>query len=68
MVDAKGAAIPAGFASVVDAAGSAEEIQRELAEQNAGLPGERRMDFRIGINLAGVRWRWFEAKCYEEAS
>ena len=54
VVDAKGDAILAEFASVVDAVGSAVEIQRELAEKNAGLPNDRRMDFRIGINLGDV--------------
>ena len=54
VVDAKGDAILAEFASVVDAVNSAVEIQRELAERNAELPGDRRMDFRIGINLGDV--------------
>ena len=54
VVDAKGDAILAEFASVVDAVSSAVEIQRELAEQNAELSNERRMDFRIGINLGDV--------------
>jgi adenylate cyclase len=54
VVDAKGDAILAEFASVVDAVSSATEIQRELAEQNAALPDDRRMDFRIGINLGDV--------------
>ena len=42
VVDAKGDAILAEFASVVDAVNSAVEIQQELAEQNAGLPDDRR--------------------------
>jgi len=54
VVDAKGDAILAEFASVVDAVNGAVEIQRELAEKNAELPDERRMDFRIGINLGDV--------------
>ena len=54
VVDAKGDAILAEFASVVDAVSSAVEIQRKLAEKNAELPNERRMDFRIGINLGDV--------------
>ena len=45
---------PTGFASVVDAVNGAVEIQRELAERNSELPGDRRMDFRIGINLGDV--------------
>ncbi len=54
VVDAKGDAILAEFASVVDAVKGAVEIQRELAEKNAELPDDRRMDFRIGINLGDV--------------
>ena len=54
VVDAKGDAILAEFASVVDAVNGAVEIQRELAEKNAGLPDDRRMDFRVGINLGDV--------------
>ncbi len=54
VVDAKGDAILAEFASVVDAVSGAMEIQRELAEKNAGLPDDRRMDFRIGVNLGDV--------------
>ncbi|MCH8844718.1 MAG: adenylate/guanylate cyclase domain-containing protein, partial [SAR324 cluster bacterium] len=54
VVDAKGDAIMAEFASVVDAVAGAVEIQRELAERNAEMPGHRRMDFRIGINTGDV--------------
>jgi TolB-like protein/class 3 adenylate cyclase/Tfp pilus assembly protein PilF len=54
VVDAKGDAILAEFASVVDAVSSAVEIQQELAEKNAELSDDRRMDFRIGINLGDV--------------
>ena len=54
VVDAKGDAILAEFASVVDAVKSAVEIQRELAEKNTDLSDDRRMDFRIGINLGDV--------------
>ena len=54
VVDAKGDAILTEFASVVDAVNSAVEIQRELADKNAALPDERRMDFRIGIKLGDV--------------
>ena len=54
VVDAKGDAILAEFASVVDAVNGAVEIQRELGEKNTGLSDDRRMDFRIGINLGDV--------------
>jgi TolB-like protein/class 3 adenylate cyclase/Flp pilus assembly protein TadD len=42
------------FHSVVDALRCAVEVQRAKAECNAGLSGERRMEFRIGINLGDV--------------
>jgi adenylate cyclase len=42
------------FQSVVDALRCAVEIQRTETERNAGLPLERRMEFRIGINLGDV--------------
>jgi class 3 adenylate cyclase len=54
VVDAPGDILLAEFGSVVDCAGCAVEIQRELAEQNADLPEDRRMQFRIGINLGDV--------------
>ena len=54
VVETKGDAILAEFASVVDAVNSAVEIQRELAEKNPELPDDLRMDFSIGINLGDV--------------
>jgi len=42
------------FASVVDAVCCAAEVQRALAERNADIPIERRIDFRIGINLGDI--------------
>ena len=42
------------FASVVDAVRSAVEIQREMALRNADLPADRRIEFRIGINLGDI--------------
>jgi adenylate cyclase len=42
------------FASVVDAVRCAAEVQRAMAEGNAGIPAERRIDFRIGINLGDI--------------
>src|SRR5262245_54185741 len=41
----------AEFASVVDAVRCAAEIQRGMAERNAGTLPEARIEFRIGINL-----------------
>jgi len=42
------------FASVVEAVLCAIEIQRELAERNAGLAADRQLVYRIGINLGDV--------------
>jgi adenylate cyclase len=54
VVNAPGDALLAEFESVVDAVKSAVEIQRELAKRNADLPPDRRMEYRIGINLGDV--------------
>ena len=54
VVDATGDNLMAEFASVVDAVESAVEIQKELKTRNADLPENRRMEFRIGINLGDV--------------
>src|SRR5216684_3045187 len=42
------------FASVVDAVHCAVEMQRAMAERNAGIAAERRIEFRIGINLGDI--------------
>ena len=42
------------FRSVVDAVRCAIEVQNGMAERNAGLPPERRIEFRIGIHLGDV--------------
>ena len=54
VVDAPGDNLLAEFPSVVDAVQCAVEIQGELARRNAELPEERRMRFRIGVNLGDV--------------
>jgi adenylate cyclase len=54
VVDSPGDNILAEFASVVDAVRSAVEVQEELKARNAELPENRRMEFRIGINLGDV--------------
>jgi len=54
LVDATGDNFLSEFTSVVDAVNCAVEIQRELAERNAELSEDRRMKFRIGINLGDV--------------
>jgi branched-chain amino acid transport system substrate-binding protein len=42
------------FRSVVDAVRCAIEVQNGLIERNAGLPPERRIEFRVGIHLGDV--------------
>jgi len=54
VVDAPGDNVLAEFASVVDAVECAVEIQKELKTRNAALPENRRMEFRIGVNLGDV--------------
>jgi TolB-like protein len=44
----------AEFASVVDAVRCAVEVQRGMAERNHETPPERRIEFRIGVNLGDV--------------
>ncbi len=44
----------AEFASVVDAVRAAVETQRSLATYNSGLPKDKRIEFRVGINLGDV--------------
>jgi adenylate cyclase len=42
------------FASVVDAVRCAAELQRAMIDREAGMPEDRRVRFRIGINLGDV--------------
>jgi adenylate cyclase len=42
------------FRSLVDAVRSAIEVQSGLAERNAGLPPEKRIEYRVGIHLGDV--------------
>jgi adenylate cyclase len=42
------------FASVVDAVRCAVDVQREMTERNTGVPAERRIEFRIGINVGDI--------------
>jgi len=42
------------FASVVDAVRCVVEIQRGMLERNADIPSEKRIDFRVGINVGDV--------------
>jgi adenylate cyclase len=42
------------FASAVDAVRSAVEVQRRMAEQNAAVPQDQRIEFRIGIHVGDI--------------
>ncbi len=44
----------AEFPSVVDAVRAAVETQQAVAEHNSGLPEDKRIEFRVGINLGDV--------------
>ena len=54
IVKLMGDGVLAEFPSVVDAVNSAVAIQRGMAGRNARVPGDRRLVFRIGINLGDV--------------
>ena len=70
VVDSPGDNVLAEFGSVVDAVQCAVAAQNEFKARNAHLPENRRMKFRIGINLGDVieegerirggkdLWRW----------
>ena len=49
-----GDGVVAEFPSVVEAIRCAVEIQNEIAERNAAVPEDGRMQFRIGVNLGDV--------------
>ena len=53
-VNSAGDSVLAEFASVVEAVNCAVDIQSALKTENAKLPPERRMEFRIGVNLGDV--------------
>src|ERR1700731_609430 len=42
------------FASAVDAARGAAEVQRAMARQNANVPQDQRIEFRIGIHVGDI--------------
>ena len=42
------------FPSVVNAVACAAEFQRGMRDRNAGIPQDRRIEFRIGVNLGDV--------------
>jgi adenylate cyclase len=54
VIDSQGDNLLAEFASVVDAVQCGVAVQKELQARNADLPENRRMQFRIGINLGDV--------------
>jgi adenylate cyclase len=54
VVDTPGDNLLAEFASASDAVRCAVEIQQILRERNAELPEERRLEFRIGVNVGEV--------------
>jgi adenylate cyclase len=54
VVDSPGDNVLAEFVSVVDSLECSIEIQKVLKSKNAALPDNRRMEFRIGVNLGDV--------------
>ena len=54
VVDSPGDNVLAEFSSVVGAVKCAVETQKKISERNASLPENRRMLFRIGINLGDI--------------
>jgi adenylate cyclase len=54
VIDSPGDNLLAEFASVVDAVQCGVAVQKELQARNADLPENRKMQFRIGINLGDV--------------
>jgi adenylate cyclase len=54
VIDSPGDNMLAEFASVVDAVQCGVAVQKELEVRNADLPENRKMQFRIGINLGDV--------------
>src|SRR5260370_37756716 len=53
-VNSAGDSVLAEFTSVVEAVNGAVDIQTALQTEKAKLPPERRMEFRIGVNLSDV--------------
>ena len=42
------------FGSVVDAVRCAVDIQRSMAERNTSVPGDKRIEFRVGVNVGDI--------------
>ncbi len=54
IVKTTGDGILVEFASVVDAVQCAVEVQRAMTQRNAHVPEDRRLEFRVGINLGDI--------------
>jgi len=54
IVKTTGDGLLAEFASVVDAVRCAVELQREMIARNTAAPAERRIEFRMGINVGDI--------------
>jgi TolB-like protein len=54
IVKTTGDGILVQFASVVDALRCAVEVQRGMIERNADIPQEKRIEFRMGINVGDI--------------
>jgi len=54
VVKTTGDGLLAEFASVVDAVRCAVEVQRQMIARNAAAPAERRIEFRMGINVGDI--------------
>jgi adenylate cyclase len=54
IVNNPGDSVLVEFASAVDAARCAVEIQKEMAKRNSAIPEDRRVEFRMGINVGDV--------------
>ena len=64
IIDTAGDGIMAAFPSVIGATACAVEIQTVMAARNEGVPENRRMRFRIGINLGDVLYD--DTRIYED--
>jgi adenylate cyclase len=54
IVKTTGDGLLAEFASVVDAVRCAVELQRDMIARNEAVPPERRIEFRMGINIGDI--------------
>ena len=54
IVKTTGDGLLAEFASAVDAVRCAVNVQRVMAERNTDIPEDRRLEFRIGINVGDI--------------